>query len=473
MTQPKLWAFLAVGLPALAAVVAAMSTIDLTYQLRAGSEILSNRSIPTVDSWTFTVQGQPWFDQQWGAQVLLSATFDIGSWTGLVLLRAGLVAATFGCIFWIGHWAGLGARNASLLTLASFAIAAPALALRPQLFGLALFAALLLVLALRSSSPRLAWLIPAIVLVWANVHGSFVLGPLAVGLAWLGDLRDRREPRFELLGVAVVSAAAACITPFGPSVWRYAFGLTADPAITGRISEWQRTLPTDVPGLLFYGSAIAVAALVIRRRASVTWPSVLWLVVFAAIAVYAVRGIAWWALAAVPPVAMLIDGFRPVPVERLGTRGMRRANAAIVALLVLVGLALLPLWRPTDAGTGTPAGLLIDAPSGVTGTLRAAVRPGDRIFNPQPWGSWLEWAIPDALVAVDSRVEVFPASVWAAYDAVRAGTPGWEAILSGWNVDLVAAQPEDVAFVDRLRASGWVVLSTDSSGSVLRRPPTS
>jgi hypothetical protein len=308
-----------------------------------------------------------------------------------------------------------------------------------------------------------------IVLIWANVHGSFVLGPLAVGLAWLADLRSRRQPKYELLAVALLSSAAACVTPFGPSVWRYAVGLTADPSITGRISEWQRTVPMDIAGLSFYLSVVAVALLVIPRRSRVTWPTVVWLLVFAAIGIYAVRGIAWWALAAVPPVASLLAGVASGAPERLGTRAMQRANVAIVVVLAVIGLGL-PLWRPADPGTGTPASLLTDAPSGVTASLRSVAHARDRLFNPQPWGSWFEYAIPNVLVAVDSRVEILPASVWAAYDAVRAGTPGWEQVLSNWGVDLVATAPEDADFFGRLRAAGWSVISSDDSGSLLRRP---
>ena len=108
-----------------------------------------------------------------------------------------------------------------------------------------------------------------------------------------------------------------------------------------------------------------VVLLVIRHRAVVTWPTVVWLIVFAVVGVYAVRGIAWWALAAVPPVALLVAGTARAPVrERPGTPTMRRANALIAGLLILVAVALLPLWRSTEVGTGTPAGLLSDAPSG-------------------------------------------------------------------------------------------------------------
>ena len=43
--------------------------------------------------------GQPWFDQQWGAQAILSAVFQVGGWTGLALLRAGLLGVIVGCLF--------------------------------------------------------------------------------------------------------------------------------------------------------------------------------------------------------------------------------------------------------------------------------------------------------------------------------------------------------------------------------------
>jgi hypothetical protein len=67
-------------------------------------------------------------------------------------------------------------------------------------------------------------------------------------------------------------------------------------------------------------------------------------------------------------------------------------------------------------------------------------------------------------------VELFPGTVWDAYDAVRLGAPGWEEILASWSVDLITVEPSEQAMVDRLKAAGWAVLSTDGSGTVLRRP---
>ena len=237
MTLPRLWAFLAIALPTLAALIAAMSSVDLTYHLRAGAQILAGDGIPAVDTWTFTAAGLPWFDQQWGAQVVLSAAYQMAGWTGLVILRAGLVALIFGCLFEIGRRHGLGLRLAAWLALAAFVVSAPALALRPQLGGMALFAVTLLLVTDRRAHPARLWVIPVLVAVWANVHGSFFLGPLVLVLAWLADVHDRIERPHRTLLIAVVSGLAACLTPFGPAVWAYAVGLSVNPEVTARITE--------------------------------------------------------------------------------------------------------------------------------------------------------------------------------------------------------------------------------------------
>ncbi len=96
-------------------------------------------------------------------------------------------------------------------------------------------------------------------------------------------------------------------------------------------------------------------------------------------------------------------------------------------------------------------------------------RPGDRLFNPQPWGSWFEFALPDLPVALDSRIEVFPPQVWDDYAAVTDGVVGWEAILDRWGVTIVVVPADDESFVERLRAAGWNAAYADEDAVVLHR----
>jgi hypothetical protein len=467
----RFWLFLAVALPVLAALLAPMSTVDLTYHLRAGAEILDTGAIPSVDTWTFTAAGLPWVDQQWGSQVILVLAERLGGWTGLALVRAVLSGVIFGCLVVIARRRGLDARMTALLVLIAFLVAAPAMALRPQLLGMACFAVVLLLIADRRTRPRGLWLVPVVVAVWANLHGSFFLGPLVLGLVWLEDLHDRGPSPHRALVVAAVSVVAACLTPFGPAVWVYAVGLSTNPEVTARITEWQPTSLRSVPGLLFFASALAVAAIIARRGRATSWPTLAWLAVFFAIGVVAQRGVAWWPLAAVVAVAgMLPASTLPSRDPRTDPPTIRRLNVVIVGALVLAGVALLPVWRPVDPGTGVPMGVLTHAPSGVTAALRDASGPGDHVFNLQTWGSWFEYALPDLPVAIDSRIELFPHEIWDTYAAVGAGVEGWEVQLQAWDVRFVAISPDQADFLDRLLAAGWTERYTGTDGVLLSRP---
>jgi len=470
MTFGALWLFLAVGLPVLGALIANLSSVDLAYHLRAGAMILDSGALPTRDTFTFTAAGAPWLDQQWGAQVILAAVYRVAGWTGLVVLRAALVGLLFGVVLATCRRAGLTGRVAAWLTLAVFLVTAVALALRPQLFGMVLFALVVYLVVDRRTHPNRLWLVVPVVAAWANFHGSFFLGPLIVGLAWLVDGQARVPGARRILAVALLAVLAACLNPLGPQVWAYAAGLTTNAGVTARITEWQPTSVATVPGLLFFGSAVAVAVLVARARRRSSWPALLWLAVFFAIGVYAARGVAWWPIGALPVVAPLLAA-GPANARLQTTERPRRPNLAIAVALVLAAVALLPVWRPVDPGLGAPAGVVGSAPSGITATLRTMATPQDRLLNPQPWGSWFEFALPGVPVAIDSRIELFPRSVWDDYEIVSSAGADWLGILDRWGVTVIAtARDGDPRLAAALSENaGWREVQDDADGLVFVR----
>ena len=474
MSFSRLWAFLAIGLPVLAAIIAPFPSVDLTYHLRAGSLILDTGAIPSVDTFTFTAAGSPWLDQQWLAQVAMAAAFRVAGWTGLVVLRAILVGIAFGLLFDLCRRRAASVRVAAWLTLAAFVCAAITLGLRPQLFGIALFAGVLWLVARRHDAPGAAWLVVPLVIAWANVHGSFVLGPAVVGLALVEDL-VRRDRRWRATAVLLLgSVVATVVSPFGIRNWTYVTGISTNSVITKRITEWQPTSPLTVEGALFFLSIVLVAAFLVaasRRGRRVPPTAFLWLVPFAALGVWAVRGLAWWPFVAAATVAAIAGG-APAPAarpERVEPTIVRRLNAAIAVVLVLAGIAALPSWRPRDPGLQAPAGVVGTAPSGITAALRDLVKPGDRILAPQPWGSWFEFALAETTVAVDSRIELFSNDVWDAVDRIDAGGSGWQQTLSDWRVTVVVAGPDQRDLVDRLVGAGWSNAYRDDDGTVLVR----
>jgi hypothetical protein len=475
-TLPELWLFLAIALPALAALIASLSTVDLAYQLRAGADILAGRGIPSVDTWTFTAAGRPWFDQQWLAQVFLATMYQATGWTGLALLRVVLVVAIQG--FLLGairrRAPSMRPRTAALLALGAFIVMAPALALRPQLFGIVLFAGSLAALAGRRERPGWWWIVPLLALVWANYHGSFVLAPLLVGLALLEDLHDRWPGAGRTFAMLVATVLATFVTPFGPTVWLYARDLASNHEVTSRISEWQPPRLTDVPGALFWLSVVAAGLTVVilaRRGRTVTWPAIVTLVVFAGLGAIAARGVAWWPGIAAVTIAGIACGASPeyASPEREPRRSL--LNGLVAVALVVAAVALMPFWRPMDRFLEAPEGLLADeAPSSVTAALRQLAKPADRVWNPQIWGSWFELAVPAPTYALDSRVEIFPSEIWARAEVVAEAKPGWEEVLDDAGVTIVVTEGSGTSpLAQALRSAagfGWRLEQDRSEGSI-------
>ena len=519
MSLGQLWTFLGIALPALAALLVPMPAIDLAYQLRVGADILAGRGIPTQDAWTFTVAGTPWLDQQWGAQAILAAVYGAAGWTGLAILRAALVALTFGLLLaavraaWSrasvrsgGSAVASSSRTATLVVLVAFVVAAPALALRPQLFAIALFAATLLILLERAQHPRRLWLIPIIAAAWANLHGSFPLVLVLVGLGWLDEVTLLREPtpagharpplQQRLRGstglalIGAVTALATLATPFGLDAWRYILDLARNPSITSQVSEWRPPTPLEPAGFVFYLSlAFVVGILAYRVRHDGTRPParfvapIVTVVIFGLLGVVTGRGLAWWALVAPVAVVSLQPGLRLADVRvpglpRLRARTARDAasreerrsplNALVILVLAVAAIALLPLWRPVGAA-GVPTGTLSHAPQGIAAYLRStrAIAPGGHVWAPQEWGSWLELAAPDFKYAVDSRIELFPPDVWTDHRSVMTTEGTWQDVVDRWTVDAIIVGPGDAAAAATLDgAEGWRRDYEDADGAV-------
>jgi hypothetical protein len=212
-------------------------------------------------------------------------------------------------------------------------------------------------------------------------------------------------------------------------------------------------------------------ALIARRGERVAWPTLAWLGVFFLIGAYAERGVAWWPLGAVAAIAgTVVPPVASAAPLRPDRPFVRRLNAVLVGALVLAGIALLPTWRSPTQEADVSGGVVSPAPAGITAAVRDVARSGDRLFHPQPWGSWFEYAIRDLPVVIDSRIELFPAEIWDRFEAVEAGVDGWRDILDAWGVTIVVTRAADSAFADRLAAAGWVRIHADPDGGVFVRP---
>ena len=454
--------------PAITSLVSRMGSVDLTYHVRAGNMILHSGSIPTTDSFTFTVAGAAWPNHQWGAQVILALFHRAGSWATLAALRSALNGLSFAVLYLACRASGVRCRTASLLTIGGFVLALPALALRPQLFAVPLIALTLWALAGRHDKPNRLWAIPPIAIACASLHGSFVLVVVLVGFAWLDDVTRRLPGSRRVLLVGLLAAAGTLVNPFGVSIWTYAYQLSRNSVVRNNVTEWAPVTITKGIGPYLLVSALAVVAAFVWRRRYVSAIPVLQVASFFILAMVTQRATLWWAIVAPVTVAALWGR---------GTRAQARATVkpakqepiapavVVIGSLVTILVVMLPWW------TGSSFQRRLDlAPAGLTAAIQTDLAPGSRLLAYQPWGSWFEYAIPADPVFVDTRIDIIPLNIWKDYAKVTNARPGWRDVLERWHVDAIVADTKTWTSVAELRKDpAWRVAYEDKDGVLFVR----
>jgi hypothetical protein len=216
-----LWVFLLAFGATLATAHNILTDQDPFWHVAVGHWIIAHRAVPHQDVFSFSMAGTPWVAHEWLAEVVLAAVYDLGGWGGLVVLAALVLAASLAvlCDLLLRY---LPAAAALIGTIGAFGLAIGHLHVRPHIFGLLLLVIWLgaLVEARRQErAPPLAYAL--LMLLWANLHGGFILG-LGLAALFAGEALFEANDRVSFWRAArawglflVLSMLAALVTPNG------------------------------------------------------------------------------------------------------------------------------------------------------------------------------------------------------------------------------------------------------------------
>ncbi len=217
---------------------------DTYWHIAAGDWMLAHHAVPLVDPFSFTFAGRPWVAHEWLSELLMALAYRLGNWPGVLMLFGGALALTFGMLArHLARWVGGSATAISLVIGAG--CVGPMVLARPHILALPvmeLWAAGLLIARSRRRAPSF-WLLPLMVL-WANLHGSFILGlaltaPLALeAVVEAAPNRAAAVRGWGLFGVAAVALSLA--TPHGLDGLLFPIQLMRMHSLT-KINEWQPT----------------------------------------------------------------------------------------------------------------------------------------------------------------------------------------------------------------------------------------
>ena len=425
---------------------------DVFWHLVAGADVLRG-NIGGPDHLSWTVAGQQTSSDQWLGQALWRIAYDAGGWRAVVALRALTIALLVGVIAYTAL------RERPGRPLGAVIAALPAIALsrfvwteRPELFGFVCFALLIALLrAGRAGSATALYWVPPLILLWANLHGSFALGVVLVVLVAAEGAIAQPSRRRMYAAAAAGSVIATLLTPAGLGAWTApGFHLLHPPR---EIQEWSVPDVTTLPGAIFAVALFATLIVALFARARAPREAVVLLPVLF-VSLVATRQMPLFAIAAAPYLATFGGGALVSLASLVHLRAPALASTAhppgrrADAIAVLAAVAVLAL----AAGTGVSAPELGGFPAGALGSLR----PGPGLFNQYDWGGYLIWAAPATPVFVDGRLTPYLPNVINDYTTVIGVHPGWREVIARRGIRQILVRPTDPVAV-RARDLGWPI----------------
>lgn len=173
---------------ALAAVALAVATVwsvprptgDLYVGLAAGRDIVAGK-LGEVDDWSFTTEGRVWINQNWGTNLAYWVSHELCGEPGLLALKALMLMAGTGFLVFACRRREASWPVALIVSAGVIAAGRSFIDLRPNLTTLMFVPVMLHLLYRTAGRPRRIWLTMLVFgVIWANLHGGFTLGLLAM-----------------------------------------------------------------------------------------------------------------------------------------------------------------------------------------------------------------------------------------------------------------------------------------------------
>lgn len=448
---------------------------DFWWHLRIGRWMVENGRLPSHDLFTFTVPDHVWTDHEYLTEMLMWMVYAATGTFGL--------SVAFGVITWSGFWilyrqvrrrpfviVGLG------LALAAIA-GAPIWGPRAQMITFALTCLELYWLdAYLSGRSRALTFFPLVVILWANLHGGWVIAFAWLGAALLAELIgwawDPSNPahRAHVRFLAIITAAslvAVVATPHGFSLYLYPFLTVGSVAQEKLIVEWfspdfHQVYLRPFEAMVF----VLIAGFALRRPRLYDF---LLAALALAFALQSVRNVALFVAVATP---VIINTYSEYWKEVSGARGWKPvlpprpvfAVVTAVALLLITGATVLHIGAETSSAKQHS----LDAssyPIGAADWLAAHPDVGTRMYNQYGWGGYLAYRFypePNRRVFIFGEAALMGDPLLNQYEDVQTLRTDWKAVLDQYQVDYVVYNSKEALANVLATQPGWTLVYQDS-----------
>jgi hypothetical protein len=443
---------------------------DSWYSL-LGGRIVAHSGLPHTDTLTVMTLGLSWVDQQWLAHLGLYALWSAGGWrlTGVVAILLYLAAFTVTAT--AARRRGASDRSVAIILAFGYLTGLANTVIRAQIWTYLVFALLLALLLADARRPsRRVFLVFPLLVLWANLHGSVVVGAALVSLSGLTLIvtgvrtRSSHGALWWRAGALVVLPwPCILVSPYGLALPGYYRSVLDNPTLSQSVSEWAGTTLRGNP--VFFVALLGGLWLATRSRTALTLFEQLALWLAALLGLLAVRNVVWYALVAAAVLPAALDAaWSPSNAPRQKRLNLALAGGALAAAaLSLAGLAshASSWWERSYSRAGLAA------------VAKAARQdPSLRVFANERYGDWLLFNDPalTGRVAYDIRFELLPTKTFKKIVTFRSEHGyDWQAVTRGYGLLVLDPAGDRGAVTLFEKMPGTKVLYRDRNIVVLRR----
>lgn len=408
---------------------------DYWWYVRIGQDVLQTGSIPVMDTFSYTHAGRPIFYQPWLSAVIFWSVHSLGGAPLTFLLKGLSIGAAYAMIWMLVRELGSGPRTATLLVILMGLSSSMNWSMRPQILAYPLFAAVLWILwRWQRGDPRSLWGIPILCLLWANLHGSFILAFILMASALLFGTGDRKQ----LLIWSGLALLGTFVNPRGALVWQFVSDMLRSPSDQLFATEWRPPINAGWQMNIFFGWLLLFVPLAVsspRRLSRLEW---IWFLGFGWLALTGLRYVIWFMfIMTVLSGGLLTELLRPYTRQGENRSSNPVFNFVLGGVLLFLPLMMLPGLRESWWADAPPAYHEATTPIAATDWLRAHPDLEGPLFAEYTFSSYLTFALPSRLVWIDNRFNAYPPEHWEKYQSISSAASGWDDLLAQDRVNLL------------------------------------
>lgn len=233
---------------------------DLWIRLAAGSVFFQTGTILKHDIFSYTSTKDLWINHEWiSSAIFYFMTHLFGDW-GLFILKAVSIFLLLVLIVKIYRLqiceAGVSNDNILYMLFIIFSII-PGIEdfIRAQIFTFVFFMLWIYVLErVRRNENRLLWILPATMVLWANMNTDFIIGLVLLFIYALGEYLNEKN-FIKYLIILVFSLLATLINPYGIAYWDF---IKTEILQHHALLEWQPIDLLNGASHIAFGMSISV-----------------------------------------------------------------------------------------------------------------------------------------------------------------------------------------------------------------------